>query len=209
MECERVGLQHDVKHFAAELVKPLRGILRQRLRQMQRARGICDEAFDRAHEQGRLIGITRINEALGDARLARDFFDRAHIPAFFQEQAKGSRQQAAVPPLRLLPGRPPARASLELAMLQWRIGHSFVPLPLCGHNANATVPFGYKRSSAVNRRVIAILTVILLAAAGAGWWWTTRVPPRVECQGYPVADFIKPGPTHQCLLTSLYGAPAS
>src|SRR5258708_18481235 len=83
MECERVGLQHNVQHFAAELVKPLLGILRQWLRQMQRARGIGHETFDRAHEQGRLVGIARINEALGDARLARDFFDRDAIPAFY------------------------------------------------------------------------------------------------------------------------------
>jgi HlyD family secretion protein len=61
----------------------------------------------------------------------------------------------------------------------------------------------------VNRRVIAILTVILLAAAGAGWWWTTRVPPRVEWQGYAEADFIKVGPTQQGLLTSLYVARGS
>src|SRR5258708_10384797 len=209
MECERVGLQHDVQHFAAELVKPLLGILRQRLRQMQRARGICHEAFDRAHEQGRLVGITRINEALGDARLARDFFDRDAIPTFLQEQAKGRSQQAAVPSLRLVPGRPPARTALELAMFQWRIGHSFVPLPLCGHNANATIPFGYIRSSAVNRRVIAILTVILLAAAGTSWWWMTRVAPLLKWQGYAEADFIKVGPTQQGLLTSLYVARGS
>src|SRR5262249_21621863 len=156
------------------------GILRQRLRHMQRARGICHQAFDRAHEQGRLVGIARVNEALGDARLARNLFDRDAIPAFFQEQAKGRRQQAAVPSLRFLPARPSPRTALELAMLQWRIRHSFVPLPLRGNNANATIPFGYKRSSPVNRRVIAFLTVILLAAAGAGWWWTTRVPPPLE-----------------------------
>src|SRR5215467_1270827 len=86
----------------------------------------------------------------------------------------------------------------------------FVPLSTCDRNGNATIPFGYKRSRAVNRRsVAAIIIFLLLAAAGAGWWWKTRVPPPVQWQGYAEADFIKVGPTQQGLLTSLYVARGS
>src|SRR5262252_2976212 len=86
----------------------------------------------------------------------------------------------------------------------------FVPLSTCDRNGNATIPFGYKRSSAVNRRSVAATVIfLLLAAAGAGWWWTTRAPPPVLWQGYAEADFIKVGPTQQGLLTSLYVARGS
>src|SRR5262252_4899089 len=87
----------------------------------------------------------------------------------------------------------------------------FVPLSTCDRNGNATIPFGYKRSRAVNRRPVAATVIfLLLAAAGAGWWWwTTRVPPPVQWQGYAEADFIKVGPTQQGLLTSLYVARGS
>src|SRR5215468_4586670 len=88
---------------------------------------------------------------------------------------------------------------------------AFPPCRNTQHNihTNATIPFGYKRSSPVNRRLIALAIAILLAAAGTGWWWTTRVTPPVEWQGYADADFIKVGPTQQGLLTSLYVARGS
>src|SRR5215472_12254701 len=88
---------------------------------------------------------------------------------------------------------------------------AFPPCRNTQHNihTNATIPFGYKRSSPVNRRLIALAIAILLAAAGVGWWWTTRVTPPVEWQGYAEADFIKVGPTQQGLLTSLFVARGS
>src|SRR4029077_7329900 len=76
-------------------------------------------------------------------------------------------------------------------------------------SVNATIPFGYKRSSPVNRRFIVLAAVVLLAAAGGGWGGDTRFPPPVEWQGYAEADFIKVGPTQQGLLTSLFVARGS
>src|ERR1700730_1233940 len=77
------------------------------------------------------------------------------------------------------------------------------------NGVNATIPFGYKRSSPMSRRFTALAAILLAGTAGAGWWWMTRTPAPVEWQGYAEADFMKIGPTQQGLLTSLYVARGS
>src|SRR5262249_15325151 len=177
---------------------------------------IGHQTLDGLCKQRALVGIARVDEALGDARRPRNLLDRDAVPALVQEQPERRRQEETVPALRFLPGRPAAGTALELFGLQRCVGHSWVSLlsfcslSSCDKSDNATVPFGYKRVKSVNRRMIAVTVIILLAAAaGAGWWWTTRVPPPVEWQGYAEADFVKVGPTQQGLLTSLYVARGS
>ena len=58
----------------------------------------------------------------------------------------------------------------------------------------------------MDRRVI--LIVVAIAAAFAGWWFLLRPHDAgvVEWQGYADADFIKPGPTQQGLITQVHVA---
>jgi HlyD family secretion protein len=74
-----------------------------------------------------------------------------------------------------------------------------------GDHDNATISFRCKQVKLVDRRILLLIAVC--AAAVAGWWFLhSRAAPPVEWQGYAEADFIKPGPTQQGLITEVHVA---
>ena len=108
---------------SSQCAKSFFDIFRRRLENPETSDLLLDEPFERAGKQRRLVGIARVDEAVGDPRVAGDLVHRGAIPTFLQKETGRRRELFAMPSFGFNPGRPASGTVLEGLEFKRRVGH--------------------------------------------------------------------------------------